>query len=131
DRIGRVKAMSLSILTYSLFTGACYFAAQPWHLGLFRFVAALGMGGEWSLGVALVMEGWPEKHRPLLAGAIGAASNVGFLLIAAVAYNIHITADSWRWVMIAGAMPAFLTFFIRLFVPESERWKESVGRHAS
>ena len=127
DRIGRVRAMSLSILTYSLFTGACYFATEPWHLGALRFIAALGMGGEWSLGVALVMECWPEKHRPWLAGAIGAASNVGFLLIAAVAWKIPVTADSWRWVMVAGAMPAFLTFFIRLFVPESERWKESVG----
>jgi MFS family permease len=131
DRIGRVRAMSLSILTYSFFTGACYFATEPWHLGVLRFLSALGMGGEWSLGVALVMECWPEKHRPWLAGAIGAASNVGFMLIAAVARVIPVTADSWRWVMVAGAMPALLTFFIRLFVPESERWKESVGAQVS
>lgn len=131
DRIGRVRAMSLSILTYSVFTGACYFATEPWHLGVLRFLSALGMGGEWSLGVALVMECWPERHRPWLAGAIGAASNLGFMLIAAVARVIHITADSWRWVMVVGAMPALLTFFIRLFVPESERWKESVGVQVS
>jgi MFS transporter, SHS family, sialic acid transporter len=127
DRVGRVRAMSLSILTYSLFTGACYFATEPWHLGALRFIAALGMGGEWSLGVALVMECWPEEHRPWLAGAIGAASNVGFLLIAVLTWFFPITATSWRWVMMVGAAPAFLTFFIRLFVPESERWKESVG----
>jgi MFS family permease len=131
DRIGRVRAMSLSILTYSLFTGAGYFATQPWHLGALRFIAALGMGGEWSLGVALVMECWPEKHRPWLAGAIGAASNVGFLLIAVLAKLINITQTNWRWVMIVGAVPALLTFFIRLFVPESERWKESVKRATS
>src|SRR5438876_10650599 len=59
DRLGRVRAMTLSILAYSLFTGLAYFAQLPWHLGLLRFVAALGMGGEWSLGVALVMECWP------------------------------------------------------------------------
>src|SRR5262245_28096832 len=64
DRIGRVRAMSLSILAYSLFTGLAYFAAQPWQLGAFRFIAALGMGGEWSLGVALVMESWPAHRRP-------------------------------------------------------------------
>src|SRR5437867_7916406 len=63
DRVGRVKAISSSILCYSLFTGMCYFAAQPWQLGLFRFIAALGMGGEWALGVALVMEIWPESKR--------------------------------------------------------------------
>lgn len=127
DRIGRVRAMSMSILVYSLFSGACYFATEPWHLGAFRFISALGMGGEWSLGVALVMECWPEKHRPWLAGAIGAASNFGFLLIALLGRLIKITPESWRWVMIVGAMPALLTFFIRLFVPESERWKDSVS----
>ena len=71
DRIGRVRAMSLTILAYSVFTGMCYFAKEPWHLGLFRFLAAFGMGGEWSLGVALVMEAWPRDKRPLLAGIIG------------------------------------------------------------
>lgn len=127
DRVGRVRAMTLSILTYSLFTAVCYFATEPWHLGVFRFIAALGMGGEWSLGVALVMECWPEKHRPLLAGAIGAAANVGFLLISLVASAIPVTHGSWRWVMVAGAAPALLTFLIRLFVPESEKWKDSVS----
>src|SRR3989441_5595866 len=82
DRMGRVRAMTLSILTYSIFTGLCFFAQQPWHLGTLRFVAAFGMGGEWSLGVALVMESWPRDKRPLLAGIIGAAANVGFALIA-------------------------------------------------
>ena len=76
DRVGRVKAMTWSILCYSLFTGLCYFAAQPWQLGACRFVAALGMGGEWGLGVALVMEVWPENKRPLMAGLIGAAANL-------------------------------------------------------
>lgn len=131
DRIGRVRAMALSILTYSLFTGVCYFATAPWHLGALRFVAALGMGGEWSLGVALVMEVWPEKHRPMLAAAIGAAANVGFALIAILGRMIPVTRESWRWVMLAGALPALLVFFIRLFVPESERWKRSVQESAS
>ena len=71
DKIGRVRAMTFSILTYSIFTGCGYFATQPWHLWLFFFLAALGMGGQWSLGVALVMESWPEKARPLLSGVIG------------------------------------------------------------
>lgn len=128
DRIGRVRAMSLSILAYSAFTGACYFATSPWQLAGFRFIAALGMGGEWSLGVALVMETWPAQHRPWLAGAIGAAANVGFLLIGAIGYFIPITSQSWRWVMLVGAAPAALTFFVRLFVPESERWKQAVAQ---
>ncbi|MSU64541.1 MAG: MFS transporter [Opitutus sp.] len=122
DRFGRVRAMSLAVLCYSVFTGVTYFAQTPLQLGLLRFVAALGMGGEWSLGVALVMEVWPEHHRPLLAGVIGAASNVGFALVGLVGIFFSVTKDSWRWVMLLGAAPALLTFFIRLFVPESPRW---------
>src|SRR5688572_20458314 len=127
DKMGRVRAMAASILVYSLFTGFIYFAQEPWHLCLFRFVAALGMGGEWSLGVALVMEVWPEKHRPLMAGIIGAAANVGFALIAVITIFFKVTVDSWRWVAVVGAAPALLTFFIRLSVPESEKWQHAVS----
>jgi MFS family permease len=90
------------------------------------------MGGEWALGVALVMECWPERFRPLLAGAIGAAANVGFLLVALVAKLFPVTPDSWRWMFLVGAAPALLVFFIRLTVPESERWKaakKTIQRH--
>lgn len=127
DRLGRVRALSLSVLTYSIFTGLAYFAQTPWHLALTRFCAALGMGGEWSLGVALVMEVWPERFRPLLAGVIGAAANAGFSLIAALGLFVSVTVQSWRWVVLVGALPALLTFFIRRFVPESERWEHAVA----
>jgi SHS family sialic acid transporter-like MFS transporter len=126
DKVGRVRAMMLSILVYSIFTGCCYFAQAPWHMGLFRFLAAVGMGGEWSLGVALVMECWPERLRPILAGAIGAAANVGFGLIGLLGTLFHVGQGSWRWVMLAGASPALLTLFIAMFVPESERWQRAV-----
>ena len=132
DKIGRVRAMSASILTYSLCTGLGYFASEPWHLGGFRFLAALGMGGEWSLGVALVMEVWPERFRPLMAGVIGAAANCGFLLVGIMGSRITQwgtatnTPDSWRLMWLIGVLPALLVFFIRLFVPESERWKHAV-----
>ena len=82
DKIGRVRAMTFSILCYSVFSGLSYFAQAPWHLGALRFLGALGMGGEWSLGVALVMECWPKDKRPLMAGLIGAAANLGYALIA-------------------------------------------------
>ncbi len=124
DKVGRVKAMTFSVLAYSAFTGLGYFSQTPAQLGALRFLAALGMGGEWSLGVALVMECWPEKRRPLLAGLIGAASNVGFTLIAVLTLYFHVTEDSWRWVLLAGLAPALLTVVIRLFVPESEKWHE-------
>ena len=131
DKLGRVRAMTLSILVYSMFTGLAYFAQQPWHLGAFRFIAALGMGGEWALGVALVMECWPDSKRPLMAGVIGAASNMGYAAIAVIGIYFEITRTSWRWVMLVGAAPALLTLFITMFVPESERWKASVKKGPS
>jgi SHS family sialic acid transporter-like MFS transporter len=131
DRLGRVRAMVLSILTYSVFTGLCFFAQQPWQLGGLRFVAAFGMGGEWSLGVALVMEVWPSGKRALMAGIIGVASNVGFLLIALLGLCFAVTRGSWRWIMIAGAAPALLALGIQWFVPESERWKAAVKKAAA
>ncbi len=88
DWVGRVRAMTLSILCYSVFTGLTYFAQQPWHLGVIRFIAMIGI-------------------------------------------NFAITRDSWRWVMLVGAAPAFLTLFIIFFVPESERWKEAVKKGPS
>lgn len=131
DRIGRVRALSASILTYSLCTGLGYFAQVPWHLGVTRFLAALGMGGEWALGVALVMECWPEKWRPMLAGAIGAAANAGFLLVGAIAKAFPVTIQSWRWMFLVGALPAILVFLILLFVPESKKWKDAVAAKAA
>ncbi len=86
DKIGRVRAMVACMLTFSLFTGLCYFVTTPWQMGACIFLAALGMGGEWSLAVALVVECWPERHRPKLAGIIGAACNVGLLFIGIVAH---------------------------------------------
>jgi len=146
DRVGRVRAMSLSIFTYAIFTGLCGFATDAWHIAALRFVASLGMGGEWALGVALVTELWPDRSRALLAGLIGAAANVGFLLVALLSlvlvsflagfgellHSIGVSAersaalvagDGWRLLMMAGSLPALLIFFIRLFVPESHRWE--------
>lgn len=150
DRIGRVRAMTLSVFTYAAFMGLCGICRDENEFMVARFVASLGMGGEWSLGVALVMEIWPNRSRGWLAGLIGAASNVGFLLVAAIGLGLsqfigstqnwllsvgmsqewvdYLIVDAneeptgWRLMMIVGAAPALLTFFIRLMVPESERW---------
>lgn len=146
DRIGRVRAMSLSIFTYAVFTGLCGFASEAWHIAALRFIASLGMGGEWALGVALVTELWPDRSRAFLAGLIGAAANVGFLAVGLLSLVLVsflqgvgelllqlgfsegiVTAllknDGWRLLMIIGAFPALLVFFIRLFVPESHKWE--------
>ncbi len=148
DKLGRVRAMTLSVLLYSLSSGLGALADAPWQLAALRFVGALGMGGEWALGVALVMEVWPNGNRAWLAGLIGAAGNLGYVLCGAVALGLNhagprvgdtllslgvppettaaFTAGSyWRLLLLLGILPALLTLGIRLFVPESEKWKRS------
>ena len=73
DKLGRVKAMALAILTFAIFTGLCAFVTEAWQFAALRFLASLGMGGEWALGVALVNEIWGSKNRAWIAGMIGAA----------------------------------------------------------
>lgn len=151
DRIGRVRAMSLSVLTYALFTGLCGIAQTPIQLGFLRFIAALGMGGEWSLGVALVMEVWPNRSRALMAGLIGAAANAGYFLVGIIGIGLTsmlsqfetslmslglsksvaemlVANKGWRLMMMLGTLPALLTFFFRIFVPESHKWEREKGR---
>jgi MFS family permease len=146
DKIGRVRAMTVSVLLYSLCSGLSAASQTPAQLGVLRFLGALGMGGEWALGVALVMEVWPNASRAWLAGWIGAFGNLGYTLCGAIALGLNryqndlpgwltsvglsegwaaaLTAHgNWRLLMLAGAVPALLTLFIRLFVPESEKWE--------
>ena len=122
DRIGRAKAMGASILCYSVFTGLGYGAATPEQLWLARFAACLGVGGMWPNGVALAGEAWPGISRPLLAGLIGCAANVGFLIVGWIMLHHPITRESWRWVLLVGASPALLGIFVLVAVPESPEW---------
>ncbi len=122
DRFGRVKAMGLSILCLSVFSGWAYWARDPSELLLLRFLACMGIGGMWPNGVAIVSEAWSDLSRPILAGILGTAANVGLLLMAASATVIEITPQSWRWVMWVGAMPIVLGLFVWVWVPESPRW---------
>ena len=63
DLLGRSRTLSLTILTYAIFTGLSFFAHQWWHLLAFRFLAALGVGGEWAVGASLLSETWPARWR--------------------------------------------------------------------
>ena len=83
DRLGRSRALSLTILTYALFTGLSFFATAWWHLLVFRFLAALGIGGEWAVGASLLAETWPQGWRPWIAAVLQAGVNLGILLACA------------------------------------------------
>ncbi|MBS0264397.1 MAG: MFS transporter [Planctomycetes bacterium] len=125
DRFGRTKSLAASILCYSVLTGACYFARSPWELLVLRFLACHGIGGAWPNTVALVAEAWPAASRPLLAGVLGTAANVGQVAMGLLGLGFDVTVDSWRWTFLAGAAPAAIGVWCLVCVPESVRWQLS------
>lgn len=127
DRAGRVRALGLSVLCFSLFTGASWFVQTPEQFVALRFVASLGIGGSWPAGVSLVSEAWPAASRPTVAGLMGAAANVGILLMALIGLALHITPETWRTATLIGMLPVVLGFWTLLGVSESPTWLAGRG----
>jgi len=122
DRVGRTWAMGLSVVWQAVFTLASYPASSVELLMSFRFLACMGIGGVWPNAVALVAEAWPDASRPFLAGLLGAAANVGQVLMAVLGYAFEVTVDSWRWTLLAAGVPALFGVWMLISVPESVRW---------
>jgi MFS family permease len=120
DYIGRTKALTITILIYSLFTGLSALADNWWQLAIYRFVTGLGLGGEWAAGAALVAEVWPDRLRARAGALLQSAAGVGFFLAALA--NLWVGVYSWRYVFLVGALPALLVLLIRMVVKEPESW---------
>ncbi|MEO8564091.1 MAG: MFS transporter [bacterium] len=127
DILGRSRALSLTILTYAICTGLSAFAQNWWQLMLFRFIAALGIGGEWAVGASLLSETWPSRWRPWIAAMLQTGVNLGILLaaITVMLLSLVLPAHSERFVFLVGVAPAFLVFWIRRHVPEPETWQRA------
>lgn len=126
DRLGRCRALSLTILTYALFTGLSFFAQTWWQLFVFRFLSALGIGGEWAVGASLLSETWPKRWRPWIAATLQTAVNLGVLL--AVLASLFMAHQPPRYLFLVGIVPALLVLWIRRAVPESEEWHAAKTR---
>ncbi|HEY2587816.1 MAG TPA: MFS transporter [Tepidisphaeraceae bacterium] len=123
DLLGRSRALSWTILTYALFTGLSFFAQTWWQLLICRFVAALGIGGEWAVGASLLSETWPSHWRPWLAAILQTGVNLGVLVACGVEYVL--APYSPRWVFLVGIVPALIVFWIRRSVPEPQEWHDA------
>lgn len=125
DRVGRTRALGISILFYSVFAGIGALVRTQEQMLILRFMVGLGVGGVWPNAVALAAECWPDKSRPVIAGLLGAALNGGILLLSQVARVWHITPDHWRWVFWLATAPALLGVLILVGLPESPLWLAS------
>ena len=126
DRFGRTRTLIFTILIYAVFTGLAALSTTWWQLALYRFLTALGIGGEWAAGAALVAEAWPEDRRVRAAGILQSAWAAGFLFAALI--NLAIGRHGWRLMFLVGVVPAVVALFVRWWVREPERWVRAKER---
>ena len=122
DRWGRKPVMALTILCYSIFSGLTAGATELWHVGILRFLVAMGVGGEWAVGAALVAEVFPAHARERAGGIFHATSMLGLWLAAAAGIAV---GANWRWAYLLGIVPALLVLWVRVSVKEPDAWKEA------
>jgi MFS family permease len=123
DRFGRTRSLAATILMYALFTGAAAFAQNVWQLGLFRFLAGIGVGGEWAMAGTYVAEAWPEDRRKMGAGYLQTGYYFGFFAAAALNYTVG-ARFGWRAMFLCGFVPVIVSVLTLRRVKEPERWKK-------
>jgi MFS family permease len=131
DRLGRAKTMILTILFYSLFTGLSVFSTGVWDFSFYRFLTGLGVGGQFSVGVALVAEVMPERARPYALGSVQALSAVGNMTAAVIGIFLGqleqsgAIASAWRLMFLVGALPALLAIIVFRKLKEPVQWQKA------
>jgi MFS family permease len=129
DRIGRTRALSLSILTYSVFSFASGLSQTVLQLAICRTLLGLGMGGEWNTGATLVAETWPSHLRARAMAMVQSSWAIGYAMAASVS-GFMLRYYNWRYVFFVGILPALVTLWIRRSVPESEMWEHAAASSA-
>jgi MFS family permease len=129
DRFGRVRTLALTIFWYSVFTFLGALAHTVWELGAYRFLAGVGIGGEWAIGGTLVAEDWPESRRAQGAGWMHTGYYVGIFVAALLNWGIG-SRYGWRAMFAIGGVPALFVAFMRYGIAEPERWAAKRQRNA-
>ena len=133
DRIGRAKTMTITILSYTVFTGLSVFSTGIWDFNIYRFLCGLGVGGQFGIGVALVAEVVPQRARPYALGMVQASSAVGNMIAALTGIVLGQMETSgaitgaWRYMFLAGAVPAPLALVVFKKLKEPEQWLKARG----
>ena len=129
DRFGRTRTLAATVLIYSVFTGAAALSQNVYELGLFRFLAGIGIGGEWAMAGTYVAEAWPEDRRKMGAGYLQSGYYFGFFAAAALNATIGV-AYGWRAMFLCGLFPVVVSVVTLLKVKEPQRWEAAQGAAA-
>ncbi|MEV7282053.1 MFS transporter [Streptomyces sp. NPDC093111] len=128
DRVGRVKALLVTVITFALFTVLCGFAPNYETLMVFRALQGLGFGGEWAVGAILVAEYADARHRGRTLGGVQSAWAAGWAL-AVIVYTLvfrFVDPDTaWRVMFWTGALPALLVVYVRRNVEDAPQAAEA------
>jgi MFS family permease len=132
DRIGRAKTMIFTVLTYSLFSGLSGFAPNLFVFLAMRFLAGLGIGGQFAVGVTLVSESLPPQTRSRAIGmlqAMSAVGNVGAGVAYLVVVQFIAPETAWRYVFCLTVIPGLLLVFLTArYLREPQAWLDSVAQ---
>ncbi|MEE8439317.1 MAG: MFS transporter, partial [Micropepsaceae bacterium] len=130
DYFGRKRMMIIAVLLYALLSGLTAFSTSLTMLIALRFITGVALGSEWSTGIALVAESWPDRARPKGLGFLQSAFGMGAFIAAGVWFVLTIFdpwgGESWRIMFLVGALPALFVLYLRRALEESERWLSAI-----
>ncbi|MCP3727426.1 MFS transporter [Paraburkholderia sp. CNPSo 3272] len=128
DRFGRTRVLAGTIFMFAIFTGLSATAQSVWSLGIYRFLAGVGIGGEWALAGTYVAESWPEDRRKMGAGYLQTGYYAGFFIAAALNYTVGVHFG-WRAMFLTGAVPVVVAILVLTRVEEPATWQKSEASH--
>src|ERR1700686_1379949 len=127
DRFGGTQVLAATIFTFAIFTGLAATSHTVWELGIYRFLAGVGIGGEWALAGTYVAEAWPEDRRKMGAGYLQTGYYTGFFLAAALNFTVG-AHFGWRAMFLCGLVPVLLSLYIIFKLKEPEKWAKSAAQ---
>ncbi|KUL55547.1 MFS transporter [Streptomyces sp. NRRL F-4489] len=119
DRIGRVKVLTYSVVFFAVFTGLTAAAHGFTEIAVYRFLAGVGIGGEFGIGMTLAAEAWPARKRARATAWVGLGWQSGVLVAALVSAPV-LEHWGWRGLFLLGALPAVIAIVFRSRLPEPE-----------
>ena len=127
DRFGRVKILTYSVLIFAVFTGLSAVATGYWDMAAYRFIAGIGIGGEFGIGMTLAAEAVPARWRARATSWVGIGFQFGVLAAALISAPV-IAAFGWRALFVIGAIPAVFAMVVRKGVDEPTKFSSASER---
>lgn len=131
DRLGRQKIFCISFILVLIGSLAQFYVNTPIELFLCRVLIGIGLGGDYTVGHALLAEFLPKKSRGAILGSFSVVWTFGYVLatfIAKFVIDLDLGPETWRFLLASTAIPAAIILIARIGTPESPRWLAQHGR---